>query len=88
MAEARVVVRTGVGLHAGPAAALVAEARRHACAVTFACGARAANAKSILDVLALGVRDGEELLVRAEGEGAGDAVGALARVLGEQRGRL
>jgi phosphotransferase system HPr (HPr) family protein len=56
--------------------------------VTFACGARAANAKSILDVLALGVRDGEELLVRAEGEGAEDAVGALARVLGEQRGRL
>lgn len=81
MAEARVVIRTGVGLHAGPVAALVAEARRHACAVTFECGARAANAKSILAVLALGVKDGEELLVRAEGEGAEDAIDALARAL-------
>lgn len=75
--EARVVVRTGVGLHARPAAVLVQEAAKHPCRLTIEYGGRKADAKSILQVLAMGVRDGEELVIRAEGEGESEALAAL-----------
>jgi len=81
MVEAQVLIRTGVGLHARPAAALVGEARRHACALRLESGGRAADAKNILQVLALGVKDGEAVHIRAKGEGERQAVDALLGVL-------
>lgn len=77
MVEARVTIKTGVGLHARPAAAVVAEARKHACQLFIQQGDRRANAKSILQVLALGVKDGEEIIIRAEGEGEQPALAAV-----------
>ncbi len=80
MVEARVVVRTGVGLHARPAAALVQEAGRHPCRVSIQYGGKTADAKSVLQVMALGVKDGEEITIRAEGEGESEALQALVRL--------
>lgn len=82
MAEARVTVKTGVGLHARPAAELVREASRHSCRLTVEYGGRTADAKSILQILALGVKDGEELVVRAEGEGEDAAIKAVLALFG------
>ena len=83
MVEARVVVRTGVGLHARPAAVLVQQASKHACSVSIEYGGKRADAKSILQVLALGVKDGEELVIRAEGEGESEALAALVDLFAE-----
>lgn len=83
MVEARVVVRTGVGLHARPAALLVQQASKHACRVSIEYGGKRADAKSILQVLALGVKDGEEVVIRAEGEGEPDALAALVQLFAE-----
>jgi len=83
MVEARVVVRTGVGLHARPAALLVQEAVKHPCRVTIEYGGKKADAKSILQVLAMGVRDSEELVIRAEGEGESEALAALVNLFVE-----
>ncbi|MEW6545881.1 MAG: HPr family phosphocarrier protein [Bacillota bacterium] len=83
MVEARVVVRTGVGLHARPAALLVQEAVKHPCRVTIEYGGKKADAKSILQVLAMGVRDSEELVIRAEGEGESEALASLVSLFVE-----
>lgn len=83
MVEARVVVRTGVGLHARPAALLVQEAVKHPCRVSIEYGGKRADAKSILQVLALGVKDGEEVVLRAEGEGESEALAALVHLFAE-----
>ncbi len=44
---------------------------------------RTADAKSILQVLTLGVRDGAEIIVRAEGEGEDAALRAITALFGD-----
>jgi phosphotransferase system HPr (HPr) family protein len=78
MTEARVVIRTGVGLHARPAAMLVQAAAACRCKLTLEYAGKKADARSILQVLALGVKDGEEVLIRGEGDGDEAAVASLA----------
>lgn len=75
------MVQTGVGLHARPAALLVKEAARHACKITICHGSRSADAKSILQVLGLGVKDGAEVTLYAEGEGAESALRSLRELV-------
>lgn len=78
MQEASVVITDPVGLHARPAAVLVQTAGRYQARVRIVHGARRADARSIIQVLSLGVRQGSEITVTAEG---GDEVEALAAVL-------
>jgi phosphotransferase system HPr (HPr) family protein len=77
MTSARVSVNTGVGLHARPAAALVVAARAHPCSLTVEYNGKVADAKSILQVLGLGVEDHETVTVRADGEGEDAALAAI-----------
>jgi len=72
-----VTVETGVGLHARPAALLVAEARKHPCRLTVEHNGKVADAKSILQVLTLGVQDRETVTIRADGDGEDAALSAL-----------
>jgi phosphotransferase system HPr (HPr) family protein len=67
-----------VDLHARPAAEFVKTALRFDSRIAVAAGAREADAKSILAVLALGAKSGTELRVRADGDDAAVAVEALA----------
>lgn len=80
MVESRVTVLSRVGLHARPAALLVQEAAKFDCHLVLECGPRRANAKSILQVLALGVKNGEEVRIFAEGQGEEEALNALERL--------
>ena len=81
MVEAKVVVASKVGLHARPAAAFVQEALKHKCSVVLEAGGRKANGKSILEVLALGVKHGQEVILRTDGEGEKEASHNLCRLL-------
>lgn len=69
------------GLHARPAAALAAEARKYSADVTVSCGDRSANAKSVASLMALGVKEGDLVTVRAVGADANDVVAALGALL-------
>jgi phosphocarrier protein HPr len=81
MAERRVVVGSGVGLHARPAALFVRAAATAPIEITVAkAGGDPVNAKSILAVLGLDVRGGEEIVLRADGEGAEEVLERLAEV--------
>ena len=82
MAERRVVVAPGVGLHARPAALFVKAAGATGLPVTIAKdGTPAADARSILSVLSLDVRGGEEVVLTVEGENADSALDALSLLL-------
>jgi phosphocarrier protein HPr len=82
MPERRVVVGSKVGLHARPAALFVQAAARQPVKVTIAKdGKPPADAKSILAVLGLDVRGGEEVTLAAEGHGAEAALDELATVV-------
>lgn len=71
MAERRVRVLSKVGLHARPAALFVQAATKVPYDVRLAkADGEPVNAKSILAVLALDVRNDEEIVISAEGDGA------------------
>jgi PTS hybrid protein len=76
-AEATVALADPEGLHARPAAALVRLAARFDARITV----NGADASSLLRVIALGLRHGEQVAVRAEGPQAAEAVDAVAELL-------
>jgi phosphotransferase system HPr (HPr) family protein len=75
--EAEVALPAGVDLHARPAGVLVKTAMRFKSTITLGDGAKEANAKSVLAVMALGARGGSLLHFRADGEDAEAALEAL-----------
>ena len=79
--EARVRLPATVALHARPAGKFVQFAARYGAAVQVAANGRCANAKSILEVLALGAEGGTELLITASGDDAAAAVDELAGIV-------
>ena len=76
-----VTLPTGVALHARPAADLVRATSKLQARVTVAANGKRANARSILEVLALGATGGTELTLSASGPGAADAARTLAEVV-------
>lgn len=75
--EQAFIIRNALGLHARPAAQFVTAANRFAAALTVQKGERQANAKSINQVATLGVRQGDEIVVTAQGDDAAAALAAL-----------
>ncbi len=66
-----------VGLHARPAAALAAIAKRFECAVMLKRGERAVNARSVVALMGLNVGFGDEVQVLAQGADAEAAIRAV-----------
>jgi phosphocarrier protein len=87
MKEAKIVVNNKVGLHARPASVFVQEASKHVSEITVSCQdpdtceIRKVNAKSILGVLTLGVFQGMEITIQAEGEDEEPTVDALVTLV-------
>ena len=76
--ERTIALPPDVDLHARPAADFVRTAMGFASAIVVAAPAGEADAKSLLSVLALGAKAGSELVLRADGADADDALAALA----------
>ncbi len=82
MPERRVAVGSKVGLHARPAAMFVQAAAKQPVKVTIAkVGGDPVDARSILSVLALDARGGDEVVLAAEGDGADQALDELAALV-------
>lgn len=82
MAERRVVIGNEVGLHARPAALFVRAVTETGLDVRIGKGETDADARSLLSLLTLDVRQGDEVVLRAEGDGAEEALARLAAFLG------
>ncbi|GLY70618.1 HPr family phosphocarrier protein [Amycolatopsis taiwanensis] len=82
MAEIRVKIASAVGLHARPASQFVKAAARHGAQVSIGRpGADPVDARSMLSVLSLAIGHGEEVVLRAEGDGADAALAELSELL-------
>lgn len=81
MQEVTLTIRNKVGLHARPAALFVQTAKQFNSDIKLTCGEQQANAKSILNVLTMGVEQGAVVTVRAEGEDADQALAALTALI-------
>lgn len=75
--EERVIIQHPIGLHARPASLFVQTAKQFRSEITVVCGERKANAKSILNVLQLGAKQGSTLLIQARGEDKQQAIKTL-----------
>jgi len=80
-AEAKVQVLNKVGLHARPAVQFVKEAKKFNAKIIVCKDGECGDAKVLLQVLALDVQCGDEILIKAEGEDAKEAVKALVELI-------
>jgi multiphosphoryl transfer protein len=71
------IVTLRQGLHARPAALLAQRAKSFGAQATLAAHGRTANARSVVAIMALGVRQGDELTLQASGVDAAKAVASL-----------
>lgn len=69
-----------VGLHARPAALFAKRAADFDADISLEKEGRQANARSLLSVLTLDIRQGDSVVVRAEGDDADAALDALAEL--------
>ncbi|MBY6261146.1 phosphoenolpyruvate--protein phosphotransferase [Azospirillum sp. 412522] len=76
--ERAVVLPIASGLHARPAAALVAATKAYPGTVTIHCRDRRANAKSVVALMGLGTTLGDRLTVSVVGPGAQDMAESVA----------
>ncbi len=81
IAERKVTILNTLGLHVRPSAAFAGAASKFHCAVSVIKDGQAANAKSSIDLLTLAAVAGTELILRAEGEDAGEAIEALVALI-------
>jgi phosphotransferase system HPr (HPr) family protein len=79
--QATVTIADPVGLHARPAAVLVQTAGRYTSRVRLTHGTKQADARSIIQLLGLGVRQGSPVTVTAEGADETEALAAVLAVL-------
>jgi phosphocarrier protein HPr len=79
--ERAVTIRSRVGLHARPAAAVAKAAAEQPVVVYIAKDGTPVDTRSILSLISLGAEQGDTVTLTADGDGAEAAVDALARLL-------
>lgn len=81
MKEVKIVIQNETGLHARPAAMVVAEAGKYKSNLTIKKGDREVNIKSILGLLSVGASKGDEITLKADGEDEVQAVEAITKLI-------
>ena len=83
MKEFQYTITDREGIHARPAGIFVKEAAAFPCKVTIAKGDKEVDAKRIFCVMGLGVKCGEEITIRTDGEQEEEAIAKLSSFLQE-----
>ena len=84
MAEKKTTVGPEEGLHARPAAEFVKKARQFTAEIKVVKDGREVNAKSSMQIMTLGAKKDNEIVIRAEGDDAEEAVEALAGLISKE----
>ena len=77
------IVALRQGLHARPAALLAQRARAFGAQVSLNAHGRTANARSVVAIMALGVRQGDEITIDAHGPDAAQCVASMSNAIRE-----
>ncbi|MEH7436573.1 phosphocarrier protein HPr [Neobacillus drentensis] len=81
MAEKQFKVIAETGIHARPATLLVQTASRFDSEITLEYKGKKVNLKSIMGVMSLGVGQGADIVISAEGNDADEALNSLEETL-------
>lgn len=81
MVTAEVEIKNYLGIHLRPAALFCEEAQKYNCKITFQVRNVTANAKSVLSVLAAGVKQYEIISLSCDGEDEKEALHALMKLI-------
>lgn len=81
MKEVKLVIKNETGLHARPAAMVVAEAGKYKSSLTIKKGEREVNIKSILGLLSLGASKDDEITLKADGSDEEQAAEAITKLI-------
>ncbi len=84
MTKKNIQIQLENGLEARPVALLVQEASKYESTIYIQSGEKKVNAKSIMGMMSLGLDNGEELLVTADGEDEQVAVEGIEKFLSGQ----
>src|SRR5579859_909968 len=79
--EVQLAITNAAGLHARPASQFVQMAARFRANIQVQAHGKQASAKSIINVLSLGVHQGDSIILRAEGDDARTAIDALSQLI-------
>lgn len=77
MQQFEYVIQDAVGIHARPAGLLVKEAKKYQSKITVECNGKAAEATKLMALMGMGVKCGNTIRVRAEGEDEAEAAAGL-----------
>ena len=83
MIKKPITINLSTGLEARPVAQLVQVASQFNSEIYVEIGKKRVNAKSIMAVMSLGVKKGNEVIITAEGEDEEDAIAEIQKVLEE-----
>jgi len=76
-------IKDALGIHARPAGVLAKEAKPFASTITVAAAGKSADAKRIMAVMALGIKQGVQVTVTADGADETDAIAAMEKIFKE-----
>lgn len=79
MVEEKVIVTNKAGMHARPASMLAQVVGKYKSAIKLSAKGKTVNPKSVLMIMTLGLKQGSEVVIQAEGE---DAAAAVAEIKG------
>ncbi len=85
MTTKNIQIKLKNGLEARPVALLVQEASKYDSSIYLQSGDKKVNAKSIMGMMSLGLDNGEELCVSADGEDEQKAVEGIEKFLSGQQ---
>jgi phosphocarrier protein HPr len=81
VAERKTAIGPEEGLLARPAAEFVTKAKQFTAEIKVIKDEREANAKSSMKIMTLGAKKGDEVIIRAKGDDAEEAVEALVELI-------
>ena len=81
MISKTVKVENTVGLHARPATYFIQKTNSYSSSVWIECDGGKVNAKSLLGVLSLGINQGAEIKIIADGEDEDEAIAGLTALI-------
>jgi phosphocarrier protein len=84
--EHTITLASKSGLHARPAAIFVQKAKAFRSQITLSKNDKTVNGKSILSVLTLGAEQGDQIILKVNGEDANAAIDQLTALLEEDLG--
>lgn len=84
MKEFTYVITDPEGIHARPAGELVKKAQEYSCSVTIGKDGRDVDAKRIMGIMSLGVKNGMEVVIKADGDGEEEAIAGLKQFMEEK----